>query len=326
MAILVTGGAGFIGSHLIERLLAETDEQIFALDDFNDYYDPAIKRANAELYRDSYRVLSSDFGTNDSFCDPANMKELFSENPISHVVHLGAHAGVRPSVARPLDFQQVNVCGTLQLLEMARQFPVKRFVFASSSTVYGSGATSPFQEDAPLGVPMCPYGVSKRCAELYALNYCQLHNVPVVVLRLFSVYGPRLRPDLAMSIFAKAILSGESFPLFGDGSIRRDFTHVSDICDGIMAALFRDNVVGETINLGNSEPIAMRDVIGKLETAFGKWATIDTQPACREEMPITCADVTKARRLLGYDPKVSFDDGVVEFADWYREAHVEQPA
>ncbi len=321
MAILVTGGAGFIGSHLIERLLAETDQDIIAVDNFNDYYDPAIKRANAALYDGNLRVMFCEM----DFCDPNALFTLFcTEQTISHVVHLGAHAGVRPSVERPCDFQEVNVGGTLNLLFAVNEFPVKRFVFASSSTVYGSGAVSPFREDAPLGVPMCPYGVSKRCAELYALNYCQLHNVPVVILRLFSVYGPRLRPDLAMSIFAKAILAGESFPLFGDGSTKRDFTHVSDICDGIIAALFHDNVVGETINLGNRDPITMHEVITRLEASLGKDAIIDRQPACREEMPITCADVTKARQLLGYDPKVSFDDGVREFADWYREAHANQ--
>jgi len=202
---------------------------------------------------------------------------------------------VRPSVANPFIYQEANVRGTLVLLEMARQFPVERFVLASSSTVYGRGAAIPFQEDAPLGPPMSPYGATKRAAELLGLTYLDLHRVPVVCLRPFSVYGPRLRPDLAMTIFTRAIALGETMPLFGDGSIRRDFTHVSDICDGIMAAMTADRVVGECINLGHSEPIEIRQLISMLEAALGRKARIEYRPSAQGDLLITFADLGKAR-------------------------------
>jgi UDP-glucuronate 4-epimerase len=246
------------------------------------------------------------------------MHRLFAEHNVQHVVHLGAYAGVRPSVERPLIYQKANVEGTLVLLEAARAKGIERFLLVSSSTVYGRGAQVPFREDAPLGIPMSPYGATKRAAELLGLTYYDLHRLPVVCLRPFSVYGPRLRPDLAMSVFTEAIDNGRPLPLFGDGSIRRDFTHVSDICNGLLAALDADQVVGETINLGHSEPIEMRALIAMLATALGKRARIDQQPEKPGDMPVTCADLTKAERLLGYRPKVSFAEGIAEFVAWYR--------
>ena len=244
------------------------------------------------------------------------MRRLFDERQITAVMHLGAYAGVRPSVANPSIYEKTNVGGTLALLEAARRHPVQRFLLASSSTVYGHPAVSPFVEDAPLGRPLSPYGASKRAAELFGQTYFQLHGVPVVCLRPFSVYGPRLRPDLAMSIWTEAIAAGRSVPLFGDGSMKRDFTHVRDICSGLLAALVKPGVVGEAINLGHSEPIAMREVISQLERAIGKPANIDRQPEKPGDMPITCADLTKARRLLHYDPSTPFEDGVREFVEW----------
>lgn len=317
MAILVTGGAGFIGSHLVELLLRETSLEIIALDDFNDYYDPALKRANIEPSLANERLTLVE----GSFCDAPAMERLFARYEIRQVVHLGAYAGVRPSIARPFLYQKTNVEGTLALLEAARQNPVERFLLVSSSTVYGRGAAAPFQEDAPHGVPMSPYGASKRAAELFGLTYHDLHRVPVVCLRPFSVYGPRLRPDLAMCIFTDAILRGRPLPLFGDGSIRRDFTHISDICDGLFAALSADAAVGETINLGHSEPVEIRRLIALLEDALGKKANIDHQPEKPGEMPITYADLSKAEKLLDYRPQVALRDGIPEFVEWYREYH-----
>lgn len=319
--ILVTGGAGFIGSHLVERLLATTGARVVCLDDFNDYYDPALKRANAALFVDEPRVRVIE-GT---FTDAPAMLALFAAEGFSEVVHLGAYAGVRPSIERPLLYQRTNVGGTLALLEAARAHPVARFVLASSSTAYGRGAATPFVEDAPLGIPMSPYGATKRAAELLGLTYVDLHGVPVVCVRPFSVYGPRLRPDLALTIFTKAILEGRPIPMFGDGSIRRDFTHVSDICSGLMAALVADDVVGEVINLGHSEPMEMRQVIATLEAATGRRAAIDWQPEKPGDMPITYADLSKAERLLGYRPVVDFEEGVREFVAWYREATEDPP-
>ena len=317
MSILVTGGAGFIGSHCIERLLAQSDTPLVCLDNYNDYYDPKLKRINVQGFANNPQVTMVEA----TFCDRDAMTKLFAEQQVKQVIHLGAYAGVRPSVADPAPYQKANVEGTLCLLEAARAHPVDRFLLASSSTVYGKGAGVPFNEDTPLGTPLSPYGATKRAAELLGLTYHGLHDVPVVCLRPFSVYGPRLRPDLALTIFTGLILRGEPLPLFGDGTIRRDFTHVSDICDGIISALTADNVAGETINLGHSEPIEIRRLIQLLEEATGKKAVIDQQPEKPGEMPVTFADLTKAERLLGYQPKVGFEDGIREYVAWFRETY-----
>lgn len=317
MTILVTGGAGFIGSHFIELLLKQSDADIVSLDNFSDYYDPALKRANAALFADEPRVRLVE----SNFCDVDENVRHLAENNVTHVVHLGAHAGVRASVDSPHAYVRNNVEGTLAMLEATRRHKVDRFLLVSSSTVYGRGVKIPFCEDAPLGIPASPYGVSKRAAELMGFSYVGLHNVPVVCLRPFSVYGPRLRPDLALSIFARAIYRDEEIPLCGDGTIRRDFTHVGDICAGLLAAITADNVVGLAINLGNSSPIEIRQLIARLEAEFGKTAKIRQIAERPEDLPITFADLTKAERLLGYKPKVSFDDGIPEYVSWFKSWH-----
>jgi UDP-glucuronate 4-epimerase len=317
MDILITGGAGFIGSHLIELLLRDSQASIVCLDNFNDYYDPQLKRANVAAFQDEPRVRLVEA----DFCDAPAMRRLFAQHRFRHVIHLGAYAGVRASVERPLIYQHVNVGGTLSLLEAARHHPVERFLLASSSTVYGNGAEIPFREDAPAGIPASPYGATKRAAELLGLTYHQLHQVPVVCLRPFSVYGPRLRPDLAMSIFADAICRGMPLPLYGDGSIRRDYTHVSDICAGLVAALSADGVAGQALNLGHSEPIEVRRLIGLLEDSLGARAIIDQQPERPEDLPVTFADLRKAERLLGYRPRIPIEEGVREYAEWFRDWH-----
>ncbi len=316
MSILVTGGAGFIGSHLIEHLLArDPDASVVCLDNFNPYYDPALKRANAARFSGDGRVTLVE----GSFCDPPAMQRLLSERKIRQVMHLGAYAGVRASVTQPAIFTATNVDGTLSLLEAARVHPVERFVFVSSSTVYGDVARVPFQEDAPLGIPLSPYGVTKRAGELMCFSYLKMHGVPVVCLRPFSVYGPRIRPDLAMWIFADAILSGRSIPLLGDGSYLRDFTHVGDVCAGLLAALDAPDAVGQAINLGHDEPVPVRELVSLLEDALGRKAAIEKRPASSADLPVTRADLSKARRLLGYQPRVGLVDGVREFASWFRE-------
>lgn len=317
MSTLVTGGAGFIGSHLATILSAQGDDSIVCLDNFNDYYDPQLKRANAERIAALPRVEVVE----GDFCHFAFTESLFAERKFTHVIHLGAYAGVRMSVQRPAIYQQTNVGGTLSLLEAARQHPVSRFVFASSSTVYGTGAGVPFTEDAPLGIPASPYGATKRAGELMCLTYHALHGIPTVCIRPFSVYGPGLRPDLALTIFTAAVEAGRSLPLFGDGSIKRDFTHVSDICAGIISAKSADSAIGECINLGHSEPVAMRDIIQMIATSLGKEAHIDTLPERPEDLPITFANLEKAKRLLGYQPKVPIGEGIQEFCDWYRAWH-----
>lgn len=321
MSILVTGGAGFIGSHLIELLLRECDEliadgPIVCLDNFNDYYDPSLKRANVAGFKNDRRVSVIE----GDFCDFAATERLFARHGFRYVLHLGAYAGVRYSVENPAVYERTNVGGTLSLLEAARRHAVERFLLVSSSTVYGNTAAVPFVEDSPLGVPMSPYGASKLAAELMARTYGQLHGVPVVALRPFSVYGPRLRPDLAMAVFTRLIDAGKKITLYGDGSIRRDFTHVGDICRGIVTAMTADDVVGEEINLGHSQPIEMRVLIGLLQESLGKKAIIDRRPQRPEDLPVTCADLTKAGRLLGYQPTVEISDGVAEYVDWCKRA------
>lgn len=315
MSVLVTGGAGFIGSHFIERLLAaEPEAQIVCLDDFNHYYSPSLKRANVAPFQGHNRITIVE----GSFCDPAVVEELFRRHAFQRVMHLGGYAGVRTSLSQPLIYEEANVRGTLVLLEAARQFPVERFSFVSSSTVYGVGSAVPFVEDARLGVPLSPYGVTKRAAELLAVHYHQVHGVPTVSLRPFSVYGPRMRPDLAIHVFATAIERGQPIPLFGDGSYRRDFTHVSDVVAGLLATFTSPNVAGEAINLGHHEPVAMINLVRLLEAELGRKAVIDFRPAFEGDMPVTCADLTKARRLLGYRPQVSIAEGVRDFVRWFR--------
>ncbi len=318
MSILVTGGAGFIGSHLIERLLRDTDERIVCLDSFNDYYDPRDKHENIAGFAGEKRVSMVEA----NFCEAGVADSLLAKHDVTRIVHLGAYAGVRYSVEHPLIYQQTNVCGTTNLLEAARHHPVQRFLFASSSTVYGAGATAPFSEDAELGIPLSPYGASKRAGELLCETYRLLHDVPTVRLRLFSVYGPRLRPDLAMTIFTKKIFLGESLPLFGDGSIRRDFTHVDDICTGLLAALSLEEAIGEAFNLGHDKPIEIRQLIEMLEREIGKSAQIDHQPEKPGDMPLTHANLDKARRILNYKPTVSFEEGLKQFVQWHRDRGV----
>lgn len=317
MSILVTGGAGFIGSHFVRLLLDETKARIIIVDNFNDYYDPALKRHNASRFENESRVelIEGDF------CDTEFNCKVLQDFAVDRIVHLGAYAGVRVSVSQPELYQRVNVGGTLALLEAARTHPVARFLLVSSSTVYGRGAEIPFCEDGLLGIPASPYGATKRAAELLGLTYQQLHKVPVVCLRPFSVYGPRLRPDLALTIFVNAIENGLSFPLFGDGTIRRDFTHVSDICAGLHSALFSDGIDGEVFNLGHSEPVEMRRIIEMIEQSLGKKAKIESRPERPEDLPVTFANLAKAERRLGYNPKVPIEEGIGEFCEWFREWH-----
>jgi UDP-glucuronate 4-epimerase len=228
---------------------------------------------------------------------------------------------VPASLREPRQYVENNVTGTLSLLEAARRHPVERFLFASSSTVYGRGAAAPFVEDAPPGIPASPYGASKRSAEIMGLTYHQLFGVPFVSLRLFNVYGPRLRPELALAVFTRAILEDMPLPLYGDGSVLRDFTHIRDICSGWLAALTAPNVAGQCLNLGHDRPIAIRDLIKLIEAAAGRTAQIDHKPPRTEDMPFTHADLSKSRKLLAYEPRVEIEEGVREYVDWFRKQY-----
>jgi UDP-glucuronate 4-epimerase len=314
MSLLITGGAGFIGSHLVEHLLHVTEEPLVVLDNFNDYYDPRVKRENAAAWAGNPRITLAE----GDFCDADTVESLLLNHEARVICHLGASPGVPASLKHPRAYFENNVVGTVTLLEAARRHKIDRFLLASSSTVYGRGAAAPFVEDAPLGVPASPYGASKRAAEIAGLTYHQLFGVPFVSLRFFNVYGPRLRPELALAVFTRSILEGTPLPLFGDGSVLRDFTHISDICRGISAALTAPNITGQAINLGHDQPIAIRRLIELIEQAAGTKATIEHHAPRTEDMPFTHADLTKARRLLGYEPKIDIADGVCEYVEWFR--------
>lgn len=313
MAVLVTGGAGFVGSHVVERLIAR-GEEVVVLDDFNAYYDPGMKERNlaAVARNPALHVVRGDVA------DPDDVAAAFARAPIRAVMHLAGRAGVRPSVADPLLYERTNGRGTLVLLEESRRADIERFIFASSSSVYGATSRVPFVETDPADRPISPYAATKRAAEITCHTYHHLYDLPIACLRLFTVYGPRQRPDLAIHAFTRDILAGREIQLFGDGTTARDYTYVSDIVDGLLAALDRPEPFGyEIFNLGNSHPILLRDLIQTLETVLDRAALIryvNEQPG---DVRLTYADLTKSHRLLGYSPHVPFAEGVARFAEWY---------
>lgn len=312
--LLITGGAGFIGSHLVDRLLATGVEHITVVDDFNDFYDPSIKRANiTEHLKDSrYDLNEVDIR------DQQSLEQVFKHNNFDCVVHLAARAGVRPSLTEPQLYTETNINGTLNLLELARHNNVKQFVFGSSSSVYGINAKVPFSEDDPIRQPISPYAATKGAGELLCHTYSHLYGLRCICLRFFTVYGPRQRPDLAIHKFAKLIRQGKPIPVFGDGTTRRDYTYVDDIIDGVMAAIVYDKRDYEVINLGESRTVELRELIQLLEKELDAHATIDRQPPQPGDVPQTFADISKARALLGYDPKTQIEEGLRGFVEWFR--------
>jgi UDP-glucuronate 4-epimerase len=313
-SILITGGAGFIGSHLIGRLLSEGDWRITVVDDFNDFYDPAIKRANIEPYisNASFSLIEADIR------DFFSLEEVFHDGRFDCVVHLAARAGVRPSLTEPRLYVETNINGTTNLLELARQHQVKQFVFGSSSSVYGENKKVPFSEDDPIFNPISPYAATKAAGELLCHTYSHLYGMRIVCLRFFTVYGARQRPDLAIHKFAKLIDAGKPIPVFGDGTTRRDYTYVDDIISGVRAAIDYDQSNYEVINLGESRTVELRELISLVETALGKKAQIDRQPKQPGDVPQTFADIAKARRLLNYNPQTQIEDGIGLFINWFR--------
>ncbi|HSE97866.1 MAG TPA: GDP-mannose 4,6-dehydratase, partial [Blastocatellia bacterium] len=318
--VLVTGGAGFIGSHLVDHLMAGGGSLVTVVDDFNDFYDPALKRANVErhLGRPEFNLVEA------SIVDAKAMDELFGRGQFDMVVHLAARAGVRPSLEAPLAYEESNVRGTYVLLESARRHGVGRFVFGSSSSVYGVNSKVPFSEDDPIARPISPYSATKIAGEAACHTYSHLYNMSIICLRFFTVYGARQRPDLAIHKFARLIKAGRSIPLYGDGTTRRDYTYIDDIISGVTAAMKYDASRFEVINLGESETVELRRLVELLETALGKKAVIEHQPAQPGDVPITYADISKARRLLGYNPQTKIEAGIDRFARWFKEQGSEQ--
>ncbi|HEY2963449.1 MAG TPA: GDP-mannose 4,6-dehydratase [Pyrinomonadaceae bacterium] len=312
--LLVSGGAGFIGSHLVDRLLRSDVDQITVVDDFNDFYNPDIKRENIRehLKDPRYKLVAADIR------DRAALENVFKQNRFDCIVHLAARAGVRPSLKEPELYTQTNINGTVNLLELARHHGIRQFVFGSSSSVYGINAKVPFSEDDPIRQPISPYAATKAAGELICHTYSHLYGLRCVCLRFFTVYGPRQRPDLAIHKFAKLISEGKPIPVFGDGTTRRDYTYIDDIIDGVMAAIAYDRTNYEAINLGESRTVELRELIALLEKELGTRAVIDRQPPQPGDVPQTFADITKARALLGYNPQTQIENGLHRFVEWFR--------
>jgi UDP-glucuronate 4-epimerase len=310
MRILVTGGAGFIGSHLVEKLLA-AGHQVAILDDFNDFYNPQIKHANIAGFAKDVTFYHVDLR------DGASVRNLFHREKFETVAHLAARAGVRPSIQQPQLYYDTNVGGTLHLLDAASVTGVERFIFASSSSVYGISKTGPFSEDQHLTQTLSPYAATKIAGEFLCSTYSHLHQMRVVALRYFTVYGPRQRPDLAIHQFTRRIYAGQPIEQFGDGTTRRDYTYIDDVIQGTMAALKYDGPLFDIFNLGESETIRLNDLIAAIENALGKKAKVNRMPEQPGDMPLTCADISKARKLLGYNPTTRFNDGLPRFIEWF---------
>lgn len=312
--ILVTGGAGFIGSHLVDRLLSEGNWQVTVVDDFNEFYSPDIKRANidAHLASADYRLIVGDIR------DAPAMAGVFEGTSFDVIVHLAARAGVRPSLEEPKLYAQTNINGTLNLLELARIHGVKQFVFGSSSSVYGINAKVPFSENDRIHQPISPYAATKAAGELICHTYSHLYGIRCVCLRFFTVYGARQRPDLAIHKFSRLIADGKAIQMFGDGSARRDYTYIDDIIQGVRAAIDYDRSMYEIFNLGESQTTELRELISLLEQNLDMNAIIDHQPEQPGDVPITFADISKARDLLGYDPTTKIAEGIPKFVEWFR--------
>jgi UDP-glucuronate 4-epimerase len=338
MNFLVTGGAGFIGSHVCERLLHD-GHSVWAFDDLNHFYDPQFKQRNLReiqslaLWNNSSQNATAGSATystgrakpfefvHGDITDRAALDGIFSSVKFDQVIHLAARAGVRPSLAEPALYQRVNVEGTVNVLEAARTTGVKKITIASSSSVYGLNSRVPFSESDPIFSAISPYAASKLACEALGHVWHHIYKIDVVMLRFFTVYGPRQRPDLAIYKFAKLMTAGKPIPVFGDGSAARDYTFVSDALDGIIACT-RKEFGYEIFNLGESETVSLGRMIELLEAALGKKAVIDRQPLQPGDVPVTFADISKARAKLGYKPQVKFEQGIKVFADWFRKSQV----
>ncbi|MGO9641795.1 MAG: NAD-dependent epimerase/dehydratase family protein [Candidatus Acidiferrales bacterium] len=316
--VLLTGGAGFIGSHVAEALLSR-GISLAIVDNLDDFYPPARKKENLEEVRHKgpFDFFAADI------CDTSSLREVFAAVRPNAVIHLAARAGVRPSIEQPALYERVNVSGTLKLLEFARKFGVEKFVYGSSSSVYGASSPVPFSENQRDLRPISPYAATKLAGELLAFTYAHLYGFQAVCLRFFTVYGPRQRPDLAIHKFTALMESGESVPVFGDGSAARDYTYVDDIVAGVIAALeysppLSDGAKFEVFNLGNSHPVTLNDLILKLEQATGRKAVRRALPAQLGDVPATWADISRAERLLAYKPQTPLDVGLEKFVRWFR--------
>jgi len=310
--VLVTGGAGFIGSHLVEALLEE-GRDVIAFDNFDDFYDPGIKRTNiaTALKSPRFTLVKGDIR------DAQQLDECLTTFRPTVIVHLAARAGVRPSVAQPALYQEVNCTGTINVLETARKYGIGQVVFGSSSSVYGANSSVPFREDARADGPISPYAATKRAGELLCHTFHHLYGIKITCLRFFTVYGPRQRPDLAIHKFARLITEGQEVPVYGDGSAQRDLTYIDDILQGVMRAI-ETPFDFDIFNLGESRTISVTQLINLLEESLGMKADVAFYPPQPGDVPITYADISKARDSLGYNPTTPIEEGIVRFVEWYR--------
>ncbi|MBW2999045.1 SDR family NAD(P)-dependent oxidoreductase [Candidatus Woesearchaeota archaeon] len=311
--ILVTGGAGFIGSHVCEKLL-EKNYKVICIDNFNDFYSPKVKEENLkECLKDNNFVLYREDITNFE-----GLKKIFQENKIDKIIHLAARAGVRFSITDPVLYEKVNIKGTINLLELAKDFKIKNFIFGSSSSIYGVNKKVPFSEDDKVENQISPYGASKRAGEMYCRVYHKLFGLKITCLRFFTVYGPRGRPDMAPYKFTKLISEGKEIKMYGDGSSKRDYTYVTDIVEGVISASEKDFDF-EIINLGDSNPVELRYFISLFEKSLGKKAKIKQLPMQPGDVTVTFADISKAEKLLNYRPKVKIEEGIKLLVEWFKE-------
>jgi UDP-glucuronate 4-epimerase len=312
MHYLVTGGAGFIGSHLCERLIQDS-HSLVCLDNFNDFYDPEIKHRNVQLLISNphFQLVQGDI------LDWPLLQKLFEDQFFDAVIHLAARAGVRPSIKYPKLYQRVNIEGTVNLLDLSIQFKIPKFILASTSSVYGNNKKVPFSEDDPVDFPISPYAATKKACELIAHSYHAIHGLPVTALRFFTVYGPRQRPDMAIHKFTHLIETGQPIPFFGDGTTQRDYTFIDDIIDGIIRAI--SSCKGYRIyNLGESQTIQLQDLIILIEKHLDKKAMLNKLPLQPGDVIKTFADISRARKEIGYAPHVSIEKGIPKFVSWYR--------
>ncbi len=318
MRILVTGGAGFIGSHTVERLLRENAGEVAVIDSFNDYYNPVIKRNNLRSVADRIRLYEAEL------TDPAAVAAVFDDFKPDTVIHLAGRAGVRPSIEQPELYIDVNIKGTFYLLENAKRLGTRHFVFASSSSVYGVNKKVPFSEQDPILQTISPYAMTKMAGEQMCSNYSHLYGIRTVCLRFFTVYGPRQRPDLAISKFTRRIEDGQPIDKYGAGHTARDYTFISDIVDGILGAFrYQDGPICDIFNLGGSQTVTLNDMIATIEEAVGKKAVINAMPEQPGDVPLTSADVSKATRLLGFQPTTTIRQGIPRFVEWFRQMRAE---
>ena len=314
--VLVTGGAGFIGSHLVERLLADGHE-VVNVDNFDEFYPRAFKEANLAGNRHQPRYSFAELDVRDT----DRLRSIWASHPFDVVCHLAARAGVRPSLPYPALYWDINTRGTLSMLELAREFKPTAFIFASSSSVYGDASPIPFTEDDSADRPVSPYAATKRAGELMCHTYHHLYGLNITCLRFFTVYGPRNRPDLAVAKFTGLIEAGKPVPLFGDGTSRRDYTYIDDIIDGVVAAI--DRCEGYHVyNLGHSEPVELRELLRTIERVLGKKAVVEYHPWQAGDVMVTCANIAKAQQDLGFSPSTPIEIGIERYVRWYADSAI----